>query len=165
MFQVFSTFKDWCEKVSAEPFLKCVYFLLKGNCFTKFCCFLSNLNMNEPYVYIYPLPLETPSHPNITLKRVLGSNYFEVFPGYQTLLYVLTFINSYNPFLLSFINSCNSLQSEPSLMAQMVKNLPAWRREWLPPPVFLPGESQGQRSLVGCSHGVAKSWTEQLTLY
>ena len=26
-----------------------------------------------------------------------------------------------------------------------------WRREWLPTPVFLPGESHGQRSLVGPS--------------
>ena len=26
-----------------------------------------------------------------------------------------------------------------------------WRREWLPSPVFLPGESHGQRSLVGYS--------------
>ena len=26
-----------------------------------------------------------------------------------------------------------------------------WRRKWQPPPVFLPGESQGRRSLVGCS--------------
>ena len=25
-----------------------------------------------------------------------------------------------------------------------------WRREWQPTPVFLPGESQGRRSLVGC---------------
>ena len=25
------------------------------------------------------------------------------------------------------------------------------RREWLTTPVFLPGESHGQRSLVGCS--------------
>ena len=50
-------------------------------------------------------------------------------------------------------------------MAQMVKNLPAlggprfdpwvsmipWRREWQPTPVFVPGESHGQRSLVGYS--------------
>ena len=52
------------------------------------------------------------------------------------------------------------------LVAQMVKNLPATqetqvqslgqeeslpvgRREWLPTPVFLPGEFHGQRSLVG----------------
>ena len=47
----------------------------------------------------------------------------------------------------------------------MVKNLPAvqetlfnlwvrkipWRRAWLLTPVFLPGESQGQRNLVGYS--------------
>ena len=47
----------------------------------------------------------------------------------------------------------------------MVKNLPAmqksqvqslvgkipWRREWLPTPVFLPGEFHGQRRLVGYS--------------
>ena len=25
-----------------------------------------------------------------------------------------------------------------------------WRRQWQPTPVFLPGESQGPRSLVGC---------------
>ena len=25
-----------------------------------------------------------------------------------------------------------------------------WRRKWQPTPVCLPGESQGQRSLVGC---------------
>ena len=30
----------------------------------------------------------------------------------------------------------------------------AWRREWQPTPVFLPGESHGQRSMVGYSpHG------------
>ena len=26
-----------------------------------------------------------------------------------------------------------------------------WRRAWKPTPVFLPGESHGQRSLMGCS--------------
>ena len=36
-----------------------------------------------------------------------------------------------------------------------------WRREWLPTPVFLPVEFQGQRSLVGYTvHGVAKSQTQ-----
>ena len=25
-----------------------------------------------------------------------------------------------------------------------------WRRKWQPAPVFLPGESQGRQSLVGC---------------
>ena len=34
-----------------------------------------------------------------------------------------------------------------------------WRRKWQPTPVFLPGESQGRGSLVGCPYGVAQSWT------
>ena len=39
---------------------------MKDYCFTEFCCFLSNLNMNQPRVYIYPLPFGTPSssHPS-----------------------------------------------------------------------------------------------------
>ena len=32
-----------------------------------------------------------------------------------------------------------------------------WGREWQPTPVFLPGESLGQRSLEAIVHGVAKS--------
>ena len=35
-----------------------------------------------------------------------------------------------------------------------------WRRKWQPTPVFLPGESQGQGSLVGCRLWVAQSWTQ-----
>ena len=34
-----------------------------------------------------------------------------------------------------------------------------WRREWLPTPVFLPGEFRGQRSWEATVHGIAKSWT------
>ena len=34
-----------------------------------------------------------------------------------------------------------------------------WRRKWQPTPVFLPGESQGRWSLVGCVYGVAQSRT------
>ena len=57
----------------------------------------------------------------------------------------------------------------------VIKNLPANARDtsdmglipewedpvelqWQSPPVFLPGESHGQRSLEGYSHGAAKSW-------
>ena len=41
-----------------------------------------------------------------------------------------------------------------------------WRREWLPTPVFLPGEFHGQRSLAGYNPwGLKESdTTEQLTL-
>ena len=31
-----------------------------------------------------------------------------------------------------------------------------WRRKWQPTAVFLPGESQGRRSLVGCSPGACE---------
>ena len=56
-----------------------------------------------------------------------------------------------------------SLERRTSLVVQMGKNLPAmqetWvqflgqddpiKKEWLPTPVFLPGEFHGQRNLVG----------------
>ena len=59
------------------------------------------------------------------------------------------------------------LTKEASLVAQLVKNLPAiretwvrfldgkipWGRAWQPTPVFSPGECHGQRSLEGWSMG------------
>ena len=46
-----------------------------------------------------------------------------------------------------------------------VRKIP-WRRKWQPTPVFLPGESHGQRSLAATVHGVAKEldMTERLSL-
>ena len=39
-----------------------------------------------------------------------------------------------------------------------------WRRKWQPTPVFLPGESQGQGSLVGCClWGRTESGTTEAT--
>ena len=38
-----------------------------------------------------------------------------------------------------------------------------WRRKWQPTPVFLPGESQGQRSLMGCclwGRRVGHDWSD-----
>ena len=69
-----------------------------------------------------------------------------------------------------------------SLVGQLVKNLPTmqetwvqflgWEdpleRKWQPTPVFLPGESRGQRSLAGYSPWGCKSRTQLLnenTLY
>ena len=62
----------------------------------------------------------------------------------------------------------------------MIKNLPAmrrpwfdpwarkipWKNEWLPTPLLLPGESQGQRSQAGdssCGHKESET-TERLSL-
>ena len=46
-----------------------------------------------------------------------------------------------------------------------------WRRKWQPTPVFLPGESQGWGSLVGChlwdhteSDTTAATWLQQLNI-
>ena len=55
------------------------------------------------------------------------------------------------------------LAASKHLVAQMIKRLPTmwgpgfnpwigkicWRRKWQPTPVFLPGKSHGQKSLVG----------------
>ena len=75
------------------------------------------------------------------------------------------------------------IHNEASPMAQRVKNQPAiqetkktqvqslgwkipWRGKWQPTPVFLPGTSHGQSSLVGYSHEVPESgMTEPLTLF
>ena len=44
-----------------------------------------------------------------------------------------------------------------------VRKIP-WRRAWQPTPVFLPGESHRQRSLVGCSpEGCTESDTTEVT--
>ena len=68
------------------------------------------------------------------------------------------------------------MENGTTLVVEIVKNLPAmretwvpslgredpWRRKWQPTPVFLPGESYGQKSLAGYSPWVAKE-SEQLT--
>ena len=47
-----------------------------------------------------------------------------------------------------------------------IRTIP-WRKKWLPSPVFLPGEFDGQKSLVGCSPWGRKEldMTEWLTLH
>ena len=42
------------------------------------------------------------------------------------------------------------LQSMGSLLSDFTFTFTHWRRKWKPTPVFLPGESQGRGSLVGC---------------
>ena len=53
--------------------------------------------------------------------------------------------------------------SQPETQESWVPSLgleDPWRRKWQPSPVFLPGESHGQRSLVGSTaHGVTISQT------
>ena len=55
-----------------------------------------------------------------------------------------------HPFSLC-LNISNS--KRPGMLVQMLENTLhyAWRRQWHPTPVLLPGKSQGWRSLEGCS--------------
>ena len=46
--------------------------------------------------------------------------------------------------------ACQCRRQERHGFTPWVGKIP-WRREWQPIPVFLPGESRGQRSLVGYS--------------
>ena len=82
--------------------------------------------------------------------------------------YVLVIVLS-----VSYISTPLLFMALPQV-ALVVKNLPAsacivkapWRRAWQPIPVFLPGESHGQRSLVGYSPWGHKELdtTEQFTM-
>ena len=47
-----------------------------------------------------------------------------------------------------------------------IRTIP-WRRKWQHTPVFLPGESHGQRTLVGYSPWVTKRWTrlKRMSMY
>ena len=51
---------------------------------------------------------------------------------------------------------------EEKIQLPWVGKIP-WRRKWQPTPVFLPGESHGQRSLEGYNWWATKSWTQLST--
>ena len=63
-------------------------------------------------------------------------------------------INGNNCFWVELSRGGDSLVAQkekknlPSMQETRVRKIP-WRREWQPTPVFLPGESHGQRSMVG----------------
>ena len=50
-----------------------------------------------------------------------------------------------------WISSCGRIKNDPKLGFNPWIGKISWRREWIPTPVFLPGESHGQRNLVGYS--------------
>ena len=52
----------------------------------------------------------------------------------------------------SLCSYCNTLLQMLEILQYIVIIIAlTWRRKWQPTPVFLPGKSHGQRSLVGCS--------------
>ena len=60
-------------------------------------------------------------------------------------------------------SSCQCRSRRKHRFAPWVKKIP-WRQEWQPTPIFLPGESHGQRRLVGDSPWGRQSRT-QLSMY
>ena len=48
------------------------------------------------------------------------------------------------------LQSMGSLELDTTSLSLLLFTFLHWRRKWQPTPVFLPGESQGQRSLLGC---------------
>ena len=61
--------------------------------------------------------------------------------------------------------SCQGRRCKRRRFDPWVGTIP-WRRAWQPTPVFLPGDSHGQRSLAGCgSEGHKESDTTEATEY
>ena len=48
------------------------------------------------------------------------------------------------------LQSMGSLELDTTSLSLSLFTFLHWRRKWQPTPVFLPGESQGRGSLVGC---------------
>ena len=83
-------------------------------------------------------------------------------PGYilaQQLALVIVIVKSLSRVQLFATPWTVANQAPPSMRFSRQEY---WRRKWQPPPVLLPGEFHGLRSLVGnspWSHGITKSWT------
>ena len=62
------------------------------------------------------------------------------------------------------LQSMGSLESDTTERLLSLLTFMHWRRKWQPTPVFFPGESQGQGSLVGCHlWGCTESDTTEAT--
>ena len=94
------------------------------------------------------LPLALPEEPR--LKDVLVN-----LPD-SLITLLLNMVSIWIGYLPFYLNPWESFISLSTFMH--------WRRKWQPTPVFLPGESQGQRSLVGCHlRGCTESDTTEAT--
>ena len=78
------------------------------------------------------------------------------FSSVQSLSHVQLFATLGGPKRLRQYRNC--LQCRRPGFDPWVGKIP-WRKQWLFPPVFLPGEFHGQRSLGAIVHRVAKSQT------
>ena len=71
-------------------------FLIGGYCFIMLFWVLPYINMNQPYVYIYSLPLETPSYPcPISSHQVIAEHQDEVPASYRKFQLAIYFTYDY----------------------------------------------------------------------
>ena len=69
--------------------------------------------------------------------------FLSIYPQNQSLFYALTYTSDFTGAL--------PYHHFSSRRKEIIKSrAEKWRRKWQPTPVFLPEESQGWRSLVGC---------------
>ena len=61
--------------------------------------------------------------------------------------YIISHLECHNTFHLSVAGKVNTI-THKGVEIRKIHKIP-WRRAWQPTPVFLPGESRGQRSLAG----------------
>ena len=62
---------------------------------------------------------------------------------------------AFSSIIKGFPGGSDGKKNQPETWDNWVGKKP-WRRAWQPTPVFLPGESHEQRSLVGYSHWACK---------
>ena len=95
---------------------------MEDNCFMMRCWFLLYNNMNQLYVYIYPLPLEPPSHPFLShpsRSSQIGSTFFFFFIsfllGYScfTLCWFLLYNIMNQPCVYIYLLSCEPPYHHP----------------------------------------------------
>ena len=145
------------------------FFKLVDNCVTMLCWSLLYNNVSQPLVYRYFLPLElpsqTPPYHHSTQSRLsqstgLSSLCYTAASHWLSILYTVVYTSTHSNTLawkVPWAEEPGRLQSMGSLRvghdwetSLSLFTFLHWRRKWQPTPVFLPGESQGQGSLVGC---------------
>ena len=127
---------------------------MKDNCFIEFCCFLSNLNMNQPSVqfsrslmsaigiHILPpfwtsLPSPSPSHPSRLIQSPCLSFlsqglfsfkllFYRNMTYMKVILYLHTYIKSFKKYLLLFGLFSSVIQLCPTLWNPMDCSTPGF---------------------------------------
>ena len=131
----------------------------------------------------YPMPLCFRKPQHLLLSFFKFWRYFLMLPTFLLLTTTVQHTHFSWDFISCFWETVHHLWwvsltvNGISLVAQMVKNTSAmrdtwvwslgwkdrWKREWLPIPIFLPGEFHGQRSLVGYHPWGRRVWLTQNT--